>query len=203
LAERLAASLPASVEAVQSLPNVWTRGFTLLAICGVVALVLGFVNTGKGWRTLTGEQRWTLALPLAALAFLLVAELAQRMTPGSRFRLRPLSLVMAAFALPLVWSLTATPLVGSHKLFYWICILFTTAGVSICAWALARYLRRGYVTEASTRLLFAGAVGLVGFTAVELFCPFVDAAHILTSHLLPGALGAGVAAWLSWKEFRR
>lgn len=201
LAARLVAALPAELSAVRPLPSPRWRALALLAIALVVAVALGFANTGKGWRALDAWQRWTLLGPVGLLACGLSWELSLRMTPGARLRWPAWQPAVIALTVVAGWACLEAPL-APMKLFYWICILFTSAGVGMSAWALSRYLRRGLVTEASTRVVLAAAAGLVGFVAVEFFCPFVDAAHILTSHVLPGVLAGGVAAWMNWREFR-
>jgi hypothetical protein len=202
LAERLSAQLPGAAAPARPLPGPALRALALLAILGAVAIALGFITGGKGWRTLSNPQRLTLVLPLLAMASMLAWDLSLRMVPGSRLRAPHWLMALGVWILATAWTFTATPLVESSRLFYWICILFTSTGAAASAWALTRWLRRGFVTLASTRVVLAAACGLAGFLAVEFFCPYVDAVHIFTSHVLPGALAGGLAAWAAWREFR-
>jgi hypothetical protein len=196
LAERLAAQLPSAVAPVRPLPPTWRRAAALFGLMLAVSVVLGFAAGGKGWRALDAMQRSSLVLVVGAGMIWLAFELSSRMSPSPRlFWNRLLPILLAPLAI-VAWIALETPASGNSPLFYPICLAFTTAGVAATGWVTWRWLQRGFAPSRLS-LFAATACGLAGFAAVEFFCPFVDAPHILTSHLLPALLaGAAVAWWM-------
>lgn len=197
LADRLAAALPAAVTPVRPLPSLAVRALVLFALVAAVALALGFGAGGHGWEALEPDQQYSLAALLAAGAVWLAWELAAQMSPAPYHRWSSLVPPAVALVAALAWIAWETPHDGDAPLFYPACLAFT-AEATLAAAALAwLWLRRGF-TMGRSGLALAAAVALAGFGAVQFFCPYVDAAHILTSHVLPAvAVGAlvGTVVW--------
>jgi len=193
LADRLAAALPARAAAVRPLPGAPQRALAFFGLLLGTAVSLGFALGGKGWHRLeAGQAAWLLGPALMLLAAAAMA-LGERMVPGARVRWRGEWLAAGAAVMMVAWTLASTQAVEQSLLFYGICLAYTSAGVLFSTWLALRCWRRGWAPGASGRWLAGGACALVGFVAVELFCPYQDTAHILSSHVLP-ALVAGLAA---------
>lgn len=194
LEQRLRAALPAQFDAVRPLPSLSARvGITLLLLV-VLVLALGLLTGGKGWHALDGLQRTALGSLLAAGLVSMAFELSLRMTPGSRLRAPAALPVLAITAAATVWVFGTVDFAEQSKLFYPICVAYTSIAALLTAWVLNRWLRRGLLTSPS-RWIGAGAAGLAAFGVIQLFCPMVDVAHIVTSHLLPAAaVGAAVGS---------
>jgi len=185
---------------VRPLPSTPVRAGVIFAALLLTAVAFGFIAGGKGWRALGATQRLSLLAPLVLLAALSSWELAQRMIPGALIRVPAVASGMAAIVFATAWTLIATPHDEPQRLFYPICVVFTAVGAGLTAVAVSFWLRRGLMTEPSTRWVLAAAFGLAGFLAVELFCPYIDAAHILTSHALPGVAAGSIAAVVSFRR---
>lgn len=199
LADRLAAALPAGTPPVRPLPGAPVRTLITLLLPVLAAVALGFLAGGKGWRVLHAEQRVSLTLMIATLGAWFAWELSLRMVPAARLYTTGAVAAGVALSAAAGWAFYFTPAVVNSKLFYFICIGYTTAGVALSFWLTSLWLRRGLPRPEGFFWPMAGAAGLAGFAAVEFFCPFVDVAHIVTSHVLPAALAGLVAARLASK----
>jgi len=190
---RLLAALPAQVLPVKALPGIAARTAVTLILLIAAGVGGGFLAGGKGWRTLEREQGLALSLVLLPLAVWLAWELALRMVPAARITSNGGPAAVLALAAAAGWAVWWTPMRADSRLFYAICLVYTSGGAAFGYWLTHRWLRRGCWTNTVFSWPIAGAAGLAGFTAVQLFCPFVDVGHILTSHVLP-ALVAGLLA---------
>ncbi len=190
---RLLAALPTQILPVKALPGIAGRTAVTLILLIVAGVGCGFLAGGKGWRTLEPEQGLALSLVLLTLAVWLAWELALRMVPAARVTSNGAPAALLALAAAAGWAVWWTPIRADSRLFYAICLAYTSGGAAFGYWLTRRWLRRGFWTNTAFSWPIAGAAGLAGFTAVQLFCPFVDVGHILTSHVLP-ALVAGLVA---------
>jgi hypothetical protein len=193
LADRLAAAVPAGTAPVRPLPGLPVRTLITLALLLLAIAVMGFLTGGKGWRGLDFDQRLSLSLMLTMLTAWFAWELSLRMVPAARLYSTGAPAALAALVAAAGWAYWWTPVVANSKLFYFICIGYTTAGVAVSFWLTSRWLRRGFPQFQGFSWSIAGAVGLAGFAGVELFCPYLDVAHIVTSHIMP-AVAAGLLA---------
>ena len=201
LEDRLLAGLPAQVQPVRPLPGLAVRMVITLLLMAGAAVLLGFGAGGKGWRALDAEQRWSLLAMLLLFAGWFAEELSARMVPAGRLYAIGIGHVVLALAGVLGWTFFSTPYRADSKLFYLVCMGYTTAGVGVTFWLTRWWMRRGLPVVEGFCWPMAGAAGLAGFAAVELFCPYVDITHIVTSHVLPAAVaGLAVARWAGSRQ---
>lgn len=196
LEERLAAALPAEMAAVRPLPGIALRTLLTFALLTLAGAGLGFLAGGKGWKAMDFEQRLALVSLLLLGGAWLSWELALRMLPAVRLLTSGAGPAAAALAAVCGWAWWLNPPGGQSRLFYAICLAYTTAGVALGFWLTRFWLRRGFRATGVFSWPIAASTGLAGFAAVQFFCPFLDAAHILTSHVAPAIAGGLLAARL-------
>ena len=140
---------------------------------------------------------------LGASVCLLAWSIVQQMGPGSRHRFSPAVLpVLVIVCLALVMATFFT--VEDEDNFWtqgWVCLRSGALFGLLAAIPFWFLLRRGAILSprlsgAATGLL----AGLVGTTALEIHCPNLDLAHILTWHLGVAILGAVVGFSLGFLE---
>ena len=136
---------------------------------------------------------------LAASAGLLSYSLVHQMAPGSRHRIPPKLLPVAVVGMLAI--VMAFLFQFRHERDFWgsgwACLRAGTPLGLLAAVPLWLLLRQGAILSQRVTGAAAGLLaGLVGTTALEIHCPILGAAHILTWHLSVAILGAviGLAA---------
>jgi hypothetical protein len=195
LAERLSAKLPSATAPARPLPSLPLRALVTLSLVALAMVGWGFSKGGRGWKALELEQQLSLVVLLVIPAALLAWDLAARMSPAPRLFWGPSRLVLPLLTAAVAWTIWATPYEGGPLLFYLPCLAFTTVGTAIGGGLLWFWQRKGYAWQRSAMPWALGSA-LVGFGAVELFCPYVEAAHILTSHVFPSAVVVVILHWV-------
>lgn len=136
---------------------------------------------------------------LAASAGLLAYSLVHQMAPGSRHRIAPKLLPVAVVGMLAI--VMAVLFQFQHERDFWgsgwACLRAGTPLGLLAAVPFWLLLRQGAILSQRVTGAAAGLLaGLVGTTALEIHCPILGAAHILTWHLNVAILGAviGLAA---------
>ena len=170
----------------------------------VVIVALGAYRLGAfGIPEMSLAQNVAVLGALGASVCLLAWSIVQQMGPGSRHRLPPAILpFLVIVCLALVMASFFT--VEDEDNFWaqgWVCLRSGALFGFLAAIPFWFLLRRGAILSprlsgAATGLL----AGLVGTTALEIHCPILGLAHILTWHLGVAILGAVVGFSLGFLE---
>jgi hypothetical protein len=177
--------------------------FAAFAVIFILIVAAGVYRLGaSGIKSMSPGQSITILCALSASAGLLVYSLVHQMTPGSQHRISPTRLPAAVVGL-LALSMAALFQFQPERHFWGTGLSCLRAGGPFALLAALPFwllLRRGAgisprVTGAAAGLL----AGLVTTSAQEIYCPILDALHILTWHLGVALLGAmiGLAAGLA------
>lgn len=171
---------------------------TALAAVGIIVIVIGAYGLGvRGWQRMSAAQGFPLiGWALAGVVFASVS-IGSRMAPGRPVRPWSEALWGAAFV---ALAVAAAALMEFHpgpKMVLGHCIGVVLATALVWGAGAAVLLRRSWpAAPARFGLACGAAAGLTGFVVVQVFCPYLEAAHILISHVLPAlaacALGAGL-----------
>jgi hypothetical protein len=184
---------------VRPVPSV--RGSALvfggITLALIVAGVLGL--GAHGWQRMNTAQAAALAgWALAGVVFASVS-VGARMAPARQVRPWAEALWGAAFAAVAVSAAALMEYQPGPKMALPVCIAVVVGTALLWAAGAAALLRRAWpVTPVRFGLACGAAAGLTGFLVVQVFCPYLETAHILVSHVLPAliacALGAGLGA---------
>ena len=208
--ERAQNALLATLRPVRPL----TPGWVFLALLAAVFLVLvamGAHHLGAfGWAVLTGLQKLTIFSSLAASAALLGFATVAQMTPGSRHRIPPALVPVAAFVL-LVIAVAGVLQYGRDPHFVRAGMGCLIGGIPFAIPAAVVFflvLRRGVVLHPILAGGMSGMLaGLIGTSVLEIHCPILDVRHVLVWHLgvcVVGALAgllAGLLGLLAKRNF--
>jgi hypothetical protein len=179
--------------------------FILIVVAGVYRLGASGISVRRPGQSIP------MLCALSASAGLLIYSLVHQMAPGSQHRISPIRLPAAVIGL-LALLMAGLFQVQPERDFWGTGLACLRAGGPFALLAAAPFwllLRRGAglsprVTGAAAGLL----AGLVTTSAQEIYCPILDASHILTWHLGVSLLGAvigltaGFAAEAAGKRLR-
>ena len=170
--------------------------FAVFGVIFILIVAAGVYRLGaSGVSAMSTGQSIAILCALSASAGALVYSLVHQMTPGSRHRISP-TLLPAAVIGFLALLMVALFQFQPERDFWGTGLACLRAGGPLALLAAVPFwllLRRGAglsprVTGASAGLL----AGLVTTSAQEIYCPMLDASHILTWHLGVALLGAGI-----------
>ena len=170
--------------------------FAAFGVIFILTVAAGVYRLGAlGISAMSPGQSIAILCALSVSVGLLVYSLVQQMTPGSQHRISPTRLPAAVIGL-LALLMAALFQFQPERDFWGTGLACLRAGGPFALLAVMPFwllLRRGAglsprVTGAAAGLL----AGLVTTTAQEIYCPVLDASHILTWHLGVALLGAVV-----------
>ena len=206
--ERIKAEIAGSLKPVKPLApaSVLAGAYLLIAVLGATA---GVSELGTaGWHALGGTQASTVFAALAVSSAALAVALARQMTPGSRVLLPVpwmvlgFPVVMGAIFATLFRAQPEASFVATGLMCLRIGLECALPVGAVC-WLV---LRRGAVLGKRTAGALAGALaGLSGLLLLEIFCPNLNAYHVLVWHLGAAAVSTalGTAAGMAAGRFRR
>lgn len=200
LLDRIANSVGRSFAAVRPVRPAWVLGTGLILICAAAAVAFAALVGFYGVRKLSGWERALVFPVLAILVWLAATTRVAEVTPGSRRRVSPDSLLaIVTLALLAVFSVLFHDYHTHQFLGGVACLkagLVDAIPASIASWLL---VRRGFAVNSVASGLVAGTLaGLAGVVMLELHCPNFEALHVLFWHtaVVPSAAVAG--ALLEW-----
>ena len=200
LLDRIANSVGRSFAAVRPVRPAWVLGTGLILICAAAAVAFAALVGFHGIRKLSGWERALVFPVLAILVWLAATTRVAEVTPGSRRRVSPDSLLaIVTLALLAVFSVLFHDYHTHQFLGGVACLkagLVDAIPASIASWLL---VRRGFAVNSVASGLVAGTLaGLAGVVMLELHCPNFEALHVLFWHtaVVPSAAVAG--ALLEW-----
>jgi hypothetical protein len=191
---RIEAGMLAGLKPVKPLAptGALTGAFMLVSL---LAAAIGVFELGvAGWHALNVWQATAVFAALAASSIVLALTLARQMAPGSRVLLPASGIV---FGFPAIIGAIFVTLFQPHPEAGFIptglmCLrigLECAVPVGVLSWLI---LRRGAILNPLAAGALAGALaGLTGLLLLEIFCPNLNAYHVLAWHL-----GAAVASTL-------
>lgn len=201
LLDRVAKSIRPSLRPVRPLPPAWVLAGGLALICAAVALA-GAARAGfYGIQKLSVLERALIFPALGILVWLGATAAVGQMTPGSRRRAGPGSLLGAgSLALLVVFVVLFHDYRTEHFVSQGIVCL--TAGLlhaipaALASWLL---LRRGYaVNPVAAGLVVGTLAGMAGVTMLELHCANFEALHVMLWHTAVMPVSAAAGALLGW-----
>ena len=182
--------------------------FAFVFILVVVAAVGGVALGVAGWRALSLLQRIAVFTALAAAAGVLAFSAGRQIVPGSRLLLSPYRLVIAVLAMMIgIFTILFHPREESTFVSTGlVCLRIGLECAIPAAFLLWLLLRRGAILNPMLTGATAGALaGLSGLTVLEIFCPNLNAYHILVWHMgsvltsVIGGLAIGlIAEYSGW-----
>lgn len=200
LLERIANAVGRSFEPVRPVRPAWLLATGLILLCAAAAVAFAAHVGFYGIRKLSGWERALIFPVLAILVWLAATARVAEVTPGSRRRASPESLLaVVTLALLAVFAVLFRDYHTHHFLGGVACLkagLLDAIPAAIASWLL---VRRGFAVNPVASGLVAGALaGLAGVVMLELHCPNFEALHVLLWHtaVVPSAAAAG--ALLEW-----
>ena len=206
--QQIKSGIVATLKPVQPLAP--TRVFvSALILIAVFAAAAGVLELGTaGWHALSPLQATAVFTALAVSLFVLSFSLARQIIPGSRLLLPPhlsvlgfVAIVGAIFGT--MYQAHSEPAFISTGLMCLRIGLECAVPVAALCWLV---LRRGAILNPKALGLLIGALaGLSGLLLLEIFCPNLNAYHVLAWHLgvvLASTLG-GMAAGFIVEHFRQ
>lgn len=199
---RIKAEIAGGLKPVKPLApaSVLAGAYLLIAALGAAAGV--FELGTAGWHALGGTQASAVFLALAVSSVALAVLLARQMAPGSRV-LVPAPWIVLGF--PVVMGAIFATLFRAQPEALFVATGLTCLRIGLeCALPVAAVcwlvLRRGAVLGERTAGALAGALaGLSGLLLLEIFCPNLNAYHVLAWHLGAAVVStaAGMAAGMA------
>lgn len=200
LLDRIADSVGRSFAAVRPVRPAWVLGTALILICAAAAVAFAALIGFYGIRKLSGWERALVFPVLAILVWLAATTRVAEVTPGSRRRVSPESLLaVVTLALLAVFAILFHDYHTHHFLGGVACLkagLLDAIPAALASWLL---VRRGFAVNSVASGMVAGTLaGLAGVVMLELHCPNFEALHVLLWHtsVVPSAAAAG--ALLEW-----
>ena len=175
----------------------------------LVAIFVSAVAAGISWlgtaglSAMSGPQAAAVLSALTVGALMLAYFLAQHMTPGrahgAGLRVLPIAILsLLVFLITLLFPLWSEPDFWRAA---WNCIRPGAVIAALAAAPLWLILRRGAILSPAWAGLSAGLLaGLAATAALEVYCPILNAWHILAAHV--GVAGLSAAAGLLFGLWR-
>ncbi len=197
---RAKVAILADLKPVKPLPPAWIflTGFAVIftLLCGFSVYRL----PPWGWQALSTAQKLSLFGTLAVSASLLGHSLVREMAPGSKKWLPPAWGPVLAFGLLIPVVIMSLPFESDEDFISngLVCLRLGSGWVVLAGALFWLLLRRGAWLSPLAEGTAAGTLaGLVGVTVLQLHCPILDRAHVVTWHLGAAALGAAAGFLLA------
>jgi hypothetical protein len=184
--EQIEARVFADLKPVKPMLPASVLVFALVFILMIV-VVVGVVALGiAGWQALNLLQRSVVFTALTAATGLLARSTSRQIVPGGRLLLSPYRLVIAVLAVMIgIFTMLFHPREESTFVSTGlVCLRIGLECAIPAAFLLWLLLRRGAILNPMLTGATTGALaGLSGLTVLEIFCPNLNAYHILVWHL--------------------
>jgi len=199
--DQVAKSIGSSLRPVRPPPPAWVLTTGMVSICIAVALA-GAAKAGfLGVENLTIPERAVIFPSLGILIWMAAGTCVGEMTPGSRRRIAPGTLLgfgwillLAVFA-ALFHDYRTDDFVSAGL----VCLragLLVAIPAGFLGWLI---LRRGFAVNSIAAGLAGGTfAGLAGLTMLEFHCPQFQAPHVMLWHVAVVPISGAVGALLGW-----
>lgn len=202
--KRIGESITPSLRPVRPLPPLWLTALGLVLACAAVSLA-GAARAGfLGFAKMNLLDRSLVFSALGLLAWFAAIGFVHQMTPASRLRVSPITLLtLSSVALLAVFADLFRDYHTDHFLSVGITCLLTgflhAIPAGLLSWLM---LRRGFAVNPTSAGLIGGMLGgLAGVAMLELHCPNFQAAHIFVWHTAVVPVSAALGALLG-RELR-
>lgn len=185
--KQIQAALAADLKPVRPLAPAGVYAAAFLAIAaGICFFGWRYIIGQRGWNALSNLQRWSVFVPILAIAVLLVFSVVQQMAPASRYTRSSaltaggISVLLAAVIFAIFQPAHETAFARNGLVCFRFGLLFAIPAALLFGFLL---LRGAGLSPLLTGAAAGGLAGLVGLTVLEIHCPNLNVYHIAAWHL--------------------